>query len=166
MRAPEWSPDFGPSTPHPTAGATAIGARMPLVAYNVNLATGSIAVARQIAASIRERNGGLPGVKALGLALADRGIVQVSMNLTDHTRTSMPQAFDAVVRLANAHGVQVLESELIGLVPQGALGGRPPESMKLRSFDESRILEHALDQTASSSSTRRDGAMPNPRILR
>lgn len=144
MRRPEWAPDFGPSTPHRTAGATVIGARMPLVAYNINLATDQIDVARRVAASVRQRSGGLRGVKALGLALADRGIVQVSTNLTDYTQTSMPAVFDAVTRLAAEQGVEVLESELIGLVPEGALAGRSPESLKLTDFDERRILEHAL----------------------
>ena len=144
MRRPEWAPDFGPPAPHPTAGATAVGARMPLVAYNVNLATTDIDVARRIAASIRQRGGGLPGVKALGLTLADRGIVQVSMNLTDYTKTSMPAAFDAIARLAADQGVDVVESELIGLVPEGAFAGRSPESIKLTAFDESRILERRL----------------------
>lgn len=171
MRRPDWAPDFGPSTPHPTAGATAIGARMPLVAYNVNLATDRVDVARRIAAGIRERGGGLPCVKALGLALPERGLVQVSMNLTDYTKTSMPQAFDAVASAASGYGVTVLESEIIGLVPRGAFAGRPPDSLKLGGFSEDRILERALAdtqsrQTASSSSPRRDGAMPKPRILR
>lgn len=144
LRRPEWAPDFGPPAPHPTAGASAIGARRPLVAYNVNLATNRIDVARRIAASIRQRGGGLAGVKALGLTLADRGVVQVSMNLTDYTQTSMPAAFDAIARLAAEQGVQVLESELIGLVPEGAFGGRSPESLKLKNFDESRILERRI----------------------
>jgi glutamate formiminotransferase / 5-formyltetrahydrofolate cyclo-ligase len=165
MRQPEWSPDFGPSTPHLTAGATVIGARMPLVAYNINLATDRIDVARRIAATIRQRGGGLAGVKALGLALIDRGIVQVSMNLTDYTQTSMPAAFDAVTRLAAEHGVDVLESELIGLAPADAFAGRSPASLKLANFTEARVLENAI-QTASSSSPRREGAMPKPRILR
>jgi glutamate formiminotransferase len=144
MRRPEWVPDFGPRAPHPTAGATVIGARMPLVAYNVNLATNQIDLARRIAARIRQRGGGLPGVKALGLTIADRGVVQVSMNLTDYTKTSMPVAFEAVRRLAAEHGVEVLESELIGLVPEGALAGCSAQALKLRDFDDSRILERRI----------------------
>jgi glutamate formiminotransferase len=145
MLLPEWAPDFGPARPHPTAGASAIGARQLLIAYNVNLATTDLGIARQIAAVIRERNGGLPGVKALGLRLEDRGIVQVSMNLTDHERTSMKRAYDAVAREAAAHQVGVLESEVIGLIPAAALGGATPEDLKLRDFTEGKILERRLE---------------------
>jgi glutamate formiminotransferase len=144
MERPDWIPDFGPARPHPTAGASVIGARRLLIAYNVNLATRDLDIARQIAAAIRERQGGLPGVKALGLRLPDRGIVQVSMNLTDHERTSMKAAYDAVAREAAARHVEVLESELIGLAPLAALGGAAPEDLKLRNFTEDMILERRL----------------------
>jgi glutamate formiminotransferase len=145
MLVPEWAPDFGPARPHPTAGASVIGARRLLIAYNVNLATDNLDVARQIAAAIRERTGGLPGVKALGLRLEDRGIVQVSMNLTDHERTSMKDAYDAVAREAAARQVGVLESEVIGLAPAAALGGAAPADLKLRDFTDGKILERVLE---------------------
>lgn len=144
MTMPEWAPDFGPAVPHPTAGATVVGARPFLIAFNVNLATDRLDVARRIAATIRERNGGLPGVKALGLALSERQIVQVSMNLTDVTRTPVHVAFDAVCAQAAALGVEVRESELIGLMPRAALSQTTPEHLRLRHFSLNQILEERL----------------------
>ncbi len=132
---PAWWPDFGPRALHPTAGACAVGARKLLVAFNVNLATTRLDVARAIAATIRERGGGLPAVKALGLPLADRGIVQVSMNLTDVDRTPMPVAFQAVSREAARRGVAVAGSEVIGLVPRAALAGATPEDLQNRRLE-------------------------------
>jgi glutamate formiminotransferase len=144
---PAWRPDFGPAAPHPTAGAIAIAARPPLVAFNVDLATDRVEVARRIAAVIRERNGGLPGVKALGLYLADRGVAQVSMNLTDIDRTPPAVAFAAVQREAARDGIAVATSELIGLIPQAALAGTSPEALQLANFDDDRILEVRLART-------------------
>ena len=114
-----WTPDYGPSTPHPTAGATVIGARMPLIAYNINLATDRLDVAKKIAAAVRFSSGGFRYVKAMGVTLADRGIVQVSMNLTNYEKTPMLRVFEAVKREAERYGVNVLESEIVGLVPAG-----------------------------------------------
>jgi len=144
MRRSGWAPDFGPAMPHPTAGVTAIGARRLLIAYNVNLDSADVSAARAIAAAVRESSGGLPCVKALGLWLEHRGVAQVSMNLTDFTRTSIETAFDAVVREAGARGVPVLESELIGLIPAAALAHTTPERLKLRNFDRSQILEERI----------------------
>jgi glutamate formiminotransferase len=121
MADAEWAPDFGPATPHPTAGASVFGARSPLIAFNVNLATDRLDVARSIAAVVRQSGGGLPFVKALGIPLEDRGIVQVSMNLTNYRETSMQRAFDAVKAEAARRGIEVLESEVIGMVPSDAL---------------------------------------------
>src|SRR5204862_3491657 len=118
MADPEWTPDFGPATPHPTAGAVAIGARRPLVAFNVNLNSDRLDIARLIAHAVRERTGGLPGVKAMGVLLRERGVAQVSMNLTDCDRTTPRAAFDRVRDEAQKHGVSILESEIIGLVPE------------------------------------------------
>jgi glutamate formiminotransferase len=146
MRLREWAPDYGPAAPHPSAGATAIGARMPLVAFNVNLATDQVDIARHIAAAVRELGGGLRAVKALGLMLQDRGIAQVSMNLTDYHETSLPVAFEAVAREAARYGVGILESEIVGLVPEGAFAGSTPEALKLGNFSGQRILERALNQ--------------------
>jgi glutamate formiminotransferase len=147
LRDPAWAPDYGPSVPHPTAGAIAVGARRPLIAFNVDLETDRVDVARRIAAAVRERHGGLPGVKALGLALVDRGHVQVSMNLTDFTRTPPIVAFDAVCREAAALGVTVRQSELVGLLPRAALEGTTPAALRLSGFREDQILEERLART-------------------
>jgi glutamate formiminotransferase len=144
MAQREWTPDFGPAAPHPTAGATVVGARRPLVAYNVNLDSDDLALARGIAAAVRESSGGLPCVKALGLSLAHRGVVQVSMNLTDITRTPVRAAFEAVRREAQACGVRVLEAELVGLIPAAALKDTTPAEVGLAGFQRSQILEERI----------------------
>jgi glutamate formiminotransferase len=115
------APDFGPSTPHPSLGATAVGARRPLVAINVWLATDDVGVARRVAASVRERDGGLPGVRALGLAMASRRQVQVSMNLVDLPRTGVEAAVTAVRERARRELAEVASVELVGLVPRREL---------------------------------------------
>jgi glutamate formiminotransferase len=144
MKQSAWRPDYGPDQPHPTAGATAIGARGILIAYNVNLATNRLGVARRIASVIRASNGGLAHVKALGMQL-DHGIVQVSMNLTNYKETSMATAFDAITREAAVDGVRVLESEIVGLVPRDALPTDPARRIKLRTEDLDRVLELRLE---------------------
>src|SRR5215216_3058330 len=121
MLRPEWSPDFGPPRPHHSAGATVIGARMPLIAYNINLATDRLDVAKKIAVAVRHSSGGFRFLKAMGVSLDDRGIVQVSMNLTNYEKTPIFRVFEAVKREAARYGVSVLESEIIGLVPASAL---------------------------------------------
>lgn len=153
LRNPDWTPDFGPAVPHPTAGATVVGARMPLIAFNVNLDSTDVRAAREIAAAVRESSGGLPSVKALGLRLEHRGIVQVSMNLTDYTVTPVQAAYDAVRRAAGACGVRLLESELIGLIPQAALQGTTPAAIGLRAFDDQQILERRLARAVAASPT-------------
>ena len=131
MRQPEWKPDFGPDQPHPSAGATAIGARPILIAYNVNLATTRLSVAKRIAAAIRASSGGLPFVKAMGVPLEDRGVVQVSMNLTNYQETSMVAVFDAIAKEASVDGVRVLESEIVGLVTADALPGQSGQAAQV-----------------------------------
>ena len=143
MQQPAWQPDFGPAQPHVTAGATAIGARPILIAYNVNLASNRLGVAKRIASAIRESNGGLSHVKAMGVPL-DNGVVQVSMNLTDYRETTMTTVFDAIAREAAADGVRVLESEIVGLVPADALPPDPRKRLKLREADLDRVLEQRL----------------------
>lgn len=143
MKQEAWRPDFGPAQPHPTAGTVAVGARPILIAYNVNLASDRLGVARRIATAIRASNGGLPHVKALGLQL-DHSIVQVSMNLTNYKETSMATAFDAVTREAAVDGVRVLESEIVGLVPADALPADPARRLKLRADDLTKVLEMRL----------------------
>jgi glutamate formiminotransferase len=146
MKQAAWRPDFGPDRPHPTAGATAIGARPILIAYNVNLASNRLGVAKRIASVIRASSGGLACVKALGLQL-DGGVVQVSMNLTNYKETSMTAVFDAVVREAAVDGVRILESEIIGLVPADALPKDPMRRLKLRQQDMDRVLERRLEMS-------------------
>lgn len=141
-------PDFGPTQPHRTGGATAVGARFFLVAYNVVLETSEVAVARRIANRIRETNGGLPAVKALGVDLASRRRAQVSMNLVDYRRTDLPTAFERVAVEAEAEGTSVLESEIIGLVPRAALGAVTASEIRLRGDLQRRILENHLETLA------------------
>jgi glutamate formiminotransferase len=145
LQDPRWRPDFGPAVPHPTFGAIAIGARAPLIAFNVNLDSDRIDLARRIASAVRERDGGLPAVKALGLRLPSRGIVQVSMNLTDYQRTPPAAAFEAIDRQARQFGVDVLESEIVGLVPRAALAGTTAEALRLKQFSSDQILEVRLE---------------------
>jgi glutamate formiminotransferase len=135
------APDFGGPGPHPTAGAAAVGARGPLVAYNVDLDTDDVALARHIAASIRERNGGLPHVRALGMALPSRGIVQVSTNLLLPAVTTIGAVFEAVAALAAAAGVDVRGSEIVGLTPRAAL---PASTAHLLLREPPKILEAEL----------------------
>lgn len=144
LQRPEWQPDFGPAVPHPRLGAVAIGARGILVAYNINLATTRLEVAARIAAVVRESSGGLPCVKAMGLALPERGLVQVSMNLTDIDRTSIADVFDVVSREAARDGVQVFESEVVGLLPARALLGAAARFLRLPGLAADRLLETRL----------------------
>jgi glutamate formiminotransferase / 5-formyltetrahydrofolate cyclo-ligase len=147
MRDPAWQPDFGPAEPHPSAGASAIGARGPLIAYNINLATDRLDVARAIATTVRESSGGLPCVKAMGVPLAARGLVQVSMNLTNYAVTPLRRAFDAVAAEAARYEVDVLESEIVGLVPAEALADASPKQLRLAGFGPDRVLEERLKNT-------------------
>ncbi len=145
---PDREPDFGPKRLG-KAGATVVGARPFLIAYNVNLATNDLRVAKEIARVTREKGGGLPSVKALGFELADKGIVQVSMNLTDFHVTGMLGAFNYVRAEAEKRGVQVVGSELIGLVPLGALTQLVSETLKLEGFGSEQIVEIQLAAKAS-----------------
>lgn len=124
-------PDVGGPNRHPRAGATAVGARGALVAFNVDLATAEVAASRQIAARLRGASGGLEGVLTLGLALDSKGLSQVSMNLTRPEATTIPAAYDAVVTAAGELGIEVVSSEVVGLAPRAAWGGRSPESLRL-----------------------------------
>ncbi len=139
-----WAPDFGPPVPHPSAGASVIGARMPLIAYNINLQTDRLDVAKKIAAAVRQSSGGLRYVKAMGIALEDRGIVQVSMNLTNYEKTPIFRVFDLVRREAARYGVTVLESEIVGLVPSAALVSAAEYYLQIERFGPHQILENKL----------------------
>jgi glutamate formiminotransferase len=144
MAKPGWAPDFGPAAPHPTAGASVIGARMPLIAYNINLNTNRLDVAKKIASAIRMSSGGLRYVKAMGIPLEDRGIVQVSMNLTNYEKTPIFRVFDLVKREAERYGVSVLESEIVGLVPAAALRQSVEYYLQLEGFSGAQVLENKL----------------------
>jgi glutamate formiminotransferase len=141
---PDWAPDFGPPRPHPTAGATAVGARGFLIAFNAVLASDDVEAARAVARAVRESSGGLPGVKALGVPLPSRGRVQVSMNLTDFRKTSPYAAVEAVRREAAARGIEVAECELVGLIPEAAVELSVREALLLPDFTWSRVLERRL----------------------
>lgn len=141
---PDWRPDFGPARPHATAGAAVIGARSPLIAFNVNLATDRVEIASAIARAVRESSGGLRAVKALGLRLDTPGVTQVSMNLVDYRITSMHDAYAAVAAEAARHGVEILESEVVGLVPAAALGAAGAAALRLPAFAPGTLLEVSL----------------------
>ncbi|GKS60000.1 hypothetical protein YTPLAS18_35270 [Nitrospira sp.] len=141
---PLWQPDFGPDRPHVSAGMTVVGARPILVAFNVNLATRDLAVARSIARSLRMSSGGLPAVKAMGVELTSRAQVQVSMNLVNIEVTPVHVAFEAVRRKAEEAGVAVAQSELIGLIPQRAVLASAQAHLRLEALTADRILEHRL----------------------
>ncbi len=144
MAGAGWAPDFGPPAPHPSAGASVIGARMPLIAYNINLATDRLDVAKQIAATIRQSSGGFPFVKAMGIKLEDRGIVQVSINLTNYEKTPIFRVFEVVKREADRLGVTVLESQIVGLVASAALTKAAAYYLELKGFSADQILEEKL----------------------
>lgn len=142
---PEYAPDFGPARLHPTAGAVAVGARKFLIAYNINLATEDVQIAKEIAKAVREKDGGLPRVQAMGFFLDDRRQSQVSMNLLDFEVTSIRTVYDRVAELAAARGVAVVESELIGLAPAAALDAALARHIRLPRFDErQQIIEARL----------------------
>ncbi|MBN1418210.1 MAG: cyclodeaminase/cyclohydrolase family protein, partial [Planctomycetes bacterium] len=141
---PDRRPDLGPTRLHPTAGAIAIGARPFLIAFNVNLAGATLGAARSIARGIRESSGGLPGIRALGLSLESRGLVQVSINVCDHRRTSLARVFREIRERAKAAGARVVESEIVGFVPREALVLSAIEGLALGPAAASKILEDAI----------------------
>ena len=141
MKQTDWQPDFGPEQPHPTAGCVAIGARMPLVAYNVNLNTANLQIATTIAKNVRHVGGGLRFCKAMGVELKERGITQVSMNLTDFTRTSIYQAHEMVRMEAKRYGVSIIGAEVIGLLPMQALTDVAEYYLGLENFSINQVLE-------------------------
>ena len=144
MDSGEVTPDRGPARLHPSAGGVLVGVRQPLVAFNVNLRTRDVDVARGIAAVVRERDGGLPGVRALGLDLERAGLVQVSMNLEDWERTPPHEVVERITAEAAARGVEVDGSELVGLMPAGAVVAAAGYALRLPAFDQSRVLELRL----------------------
>src|SRR5438445_8711394 len=152
-RDPTKKPDFGPDKIHPTAGATAVGAREILIAYNVNVGTNNLAIAKKIAHQLRAKDGGLAYVKALGFELKERGIVQVSMNMTDYHKSQLFKAEELVKLFAERYGVPVVSSEIVGLVPMDALVDSAEFYLKLENFRGEQILEKRLFAPAPSSLT-------------
>jgi glutamate formiminotransferase len=141
IKQPEWKPDFGPAKIHPTAGVTAVGARMPLVAFNVNLDTNDLAIANNIAKKVRYISGGLPYCKGIGVELKERGIVQVSMNMTDYTKTALYRSFELIKTEAKRYDVNVVGSEIIGLVPMEALMDAAVYYLGIEKFSMEQVLE-------------------------
>jgi glutamate formiminotransferase len=154
LRAAPPAPDFGGPGLHPTAGATAAGAREVLIAYNVELAGADLALARRVASAVRERDGGLPAVRAMGVAVEHRGLVQVSMNLLDWRVTPPAAAYAAVAGLAERAGARVEASEIVGLVPAGALDGVDPADLRLRGLTPDQFLETRLLQALTTSTSK------------
>ena len=140
---PSFAPDFGPARMHPSAGAVGVGARKFLIAYNVNLATTDVQIAKDIAKAVREKDGGFPKVQGMGFFLDDKQMAQVSMNLLDFETTSIRTVFDRVAELAAARGVEVVESELIGLAPAAAIDAELAAHVKLPDFDPQRQIVEA-----------------------
>lgn len=144
IHQPEWKPDFGPAERHPTAGTVAIGARMPLVAYNINLDTPILEIAHGIAKKVRFIGGGLRFCKAMGVELKERGITQVSMNLTDYSKTAIYRAHEMVRFEARRYGVNIVGSEIIGLVPMEALIDTAAYYLGLENFSMQQVLESRI----------------------
>lgn len=143
VKEDKWRPDFGTEI-HPTAGITAVGARMPLVAFNVNLNTNSMEIADKIAKSVRHLSGGLRYCKAIGIELEDRGIVQISMNMTDFTKTPLYRAFELIRIEANRYGVSIVGSEVIGLVPMDAMLATAEYYLGIENFSYDQVLEKRI----------------------
>jgi glutamate formiminotransferase len=147
MKDPLWAPDFGPAAPHPSAGATVVGARMPLIAYNINLGTADVEIAKRIAKGIRHSSGGYRFVKAMGLLLEERKVAQVSINMTDFKKTPLHRVFETVRAEAERFGVPVIGSEIVGLVPSEALLDAADYFLRLERFDASQVLERKIRET-------------------
>jgi glutamate formiminotransferase/glutamate formiminotransferase/formiminotetrahydrofolate cyclodeaminase len=141
---PNRAPDAGPLVVHETAGAIAVGARPFLIAFNINLNTTDVLIARTIARAVRARHGGLPFVKALGFELSTRGLVQVSMNIVNYEVTGITQAYEAVRRETERAGVEIVSTEIVGLIPEKALDRNAEYFQKLENFSDDKIFEHRL----------------------
>ncbi|MBC8535353.1 glutamate formimidoyltransferase [Feifania hominis] len=145
LKDPKWQPDYGKAEIHPTAGVVAIGARAPLVAFNINLSTSDIQIANNIAKIIRESSGGLKYVKSIGVMLEDRNIAQVSINMCNYVKTPLYRVFELVRAEAARYGVQIIGSEIIGLTPMNALVDSAEYYLKLENFDSKvQVLENHL----------------------
>jgi glutamate formiminotransferase len=141
---PDRTPDYGPNKSHPTAGATAVGARFFLIAFNVNLGTTNVEIAKNIAKAVRQSSGGYRYVKAMGFEIKERNIVQVSMNLTNYQKTPLFRVFETIKNEAQRYGVPVIGSEIVGLVPMEALVDAVDHYLKLEKFTINQVLEKKL----------------------
>lgn len=144
LKEEEWKPDYGPAELNVKAGVTAVGTRPPLIAFNVNLGTDNVEIAKKIAKVVRAKTGGFTYCKAIGLEIKERGIVQVSMNMVDYTKTSLFRVFDTIEREARRYGVNVIGSEIIGLVPMQALVDVAEYYLRLEDFSSDQILEKKI----------------------
>lgn len=144
IRDPKWKPDFGPAAPHVTAGVVAVGARAPLIAYNINLGTRDLSVADRIAKSIRHIGGGFRYVKAMAVELAERGQVQVSINMTNYKKSPLHRVFECVRSEADRYGVPIVGSEIVGLTPAEALFMTAEHYLRLENFSADQVLEMRL----------------------
>ena len=160
---PARAPDAGGARVHESAGACVVGVRPLLIAYNVNLKTNDLSIAKRIARAVRARDGGLIHLKALGFELASRGVVQVSMNLTSYERTNLHHAFEAVRREAARLGVEVLGSEIVGLVPQAALDRAASHFLQLENYSPDLVLENRIAAALERKARRREGEVDAPR---
>lgn len=144
IKLPEWQPDCGSAEVHPTAGVVAVGAREFLIAYNVNLGTDNLEVASNIAKAVRHISGGLRYVKALGMTMEERKLVQVSMNLVNYKKTPIYRVFELIRAEARRYGVPIVGSEIVGLVPNDALLGAAEYYLQIENFSPSQVIENRL----------------------
>jgi len=144
IKDPRWAPDFGPTEVHPTAGVMAVGAREFLIAYNVNLNTTNLSIAKKIAKAVRHSSGGFRYVKAIGVELSEKGMVQVSMNMTNYNKSPLFRVFEVVKREAARYGVSVASSEIVGMVPMQALLNVARYYLQLDDFTVERIIEKGV----------------------
>lgn len=144
IKDPEWKPDFGPEEVHPTAGVVAVGAREYLIAFNVNLGTNNIEIANKISKAVRHISGGFRYVKAIGIELKEKGMVQVSMNLTNYKKSPIFRVFETIKREAQRYGVPVINSEIIGMIPLNAAIETMKWYLQLDDFDDERVIENKI----------------------
>jgi glutamate formiminotransferase len=144
LEDPEWKPDEGPDQFNPKSGATVVGARFPLVAYNVNLKTRDLSLAKEIARKVRFKDGGFPHVRAIGVDLNEKGMVQVSMNLTDYRVTNIPEVYEFVKKEAMGKGIEIDGSEIVGLIPLGVLEGVARYYLGCQPFSVRQVIEQRI----------------------
>ncbi len=144
LKDPDWKPDEGPDRFNPKSGATVVGARFPLVAYNVNLKTRNFSIAKEIAKKVRFKDGGFPHVRAMGVDLKEKGMVQVSMNLTHYRVTNLPRVYEFIKEEALKKGVEIEGSEIVGMIPLGVLEGVAQYYLKCQEFSLRQVIEERI----------------------